>query len=330
MTNKYFIIIITLSILLISWKQSEAKRLDVITTLPSLASITEQIGGNHVKVYSITRGVQDAHYVEAKPSYMMKLHRADLLIYSGMELEIGWLPLLIQGARNNRINIGSKGNLNASSVLSVNHILEKPIGEVDRSMGDVHPAGNPHYLLNPYNAIPVAELITERLVELDPDHEKWFRDNLTGFKDLLNMKITELEKMAEGIKGRDLICYHVHWSYLLDWLGLNAVGYIELRPGIPPTPRHKKEIIQLMELKNIKVVIISSWKDPAKAQEVANSTGAQLVILPGEVNAMEGADDYFPWIEYMVTHLVEAFPDSEQDVDLPVRNRQHKRKRGEK
>ena len=327
MMNIKFIIFITFLICLNSWTPAWAKRLDVVTTLPSLASITEYIGDKHIKVYSITRGVQDAHYLEAKPSYMTKLHKADLLIYSGLELEIGWLPLLIQGARNNKITVGSKGNLNASSILSFDDILEKPMGEVDRSMGDVHPAGNPHYLLSPYNALLVAELIGDRLVELDPDHAKWFKENLLKFKDLLTQKITELEKMAEGIKGRNLVCYHVHWSYLLNWLNLKAVGYIELRPGIPPTPRHKQEIIQLMEQKKIQVVIISSWKDPAKAQEVANLTGAQLVILPGEVNAMEGADDYFSWIEYMVTQLQEAFTDSDQ---LPVRKQKHERRRGEK
>jgi zinc/manganese transport system substrate-binding protein len=330
MANKYLMIIIGVITLLTTWQQGQAKRLEVVTTLPSLASITEQIGGQRINVSSITRGVQDAHYVEAKPSYMLKLHKADLLIYSGLELEIGWLPLLIQGARNNKINIGSRGNLNASLALSMEQVLEKPMGEVDRSMGDVHPAGNPHYLLSPYNGMLVADLITERLVELDPVHEKWFRENLVKFKDTLTKKTSEMESMAKRIKGQNLVCYHVHWSYLIDWLGLKAVGYIELRPGIPPTPQHKQEIIQLMEQKQIKVVIISSWKDPTKAQEVAHSTGASLVILPGEVNALEGVNDYFSWIEYMVTHLVEAFPKSDQDLDLPVRERNQERKRGEK
>jgi zinc/manganese transport system substrate-binding protein len=315
--------------LITTWTPLIAKRLDIVTTLPSLASITEEIGGKQVKVYSITRGVQDAHYIEAKPSYMMKLHKADLLIYSGLELEIGWLPLLIQGARNNKIMVGSSGNLNASSVLSSADILERPTGEVDRSMGDVHPAGNPHYLLNPYNGILVAELITERLVVLDPDHEKWFRENLTSFKNRVSQKIEEFEALAADITGRELVCYHVHWSYLMNWLGLEVAGYIELRPGIPPTPRHKQEIIQLMEQKNIQVVIISSWKDPTKAQEVAHSTGSHLLILPGEVGAMEGTDTYLSWIEYMVTHLVAVFQNSENDQELPIRNRKHERKRGE-
>ena len=307
MNIKLMMIILFIIILALNFRNSEADELYVVTTLPSLASITESIGGNYVEVYSITRGVQDAHYVEAKPSYMIKLHKADLLIYSGLELEIGWLPLLIQGARNHDVTVGSRGNLNVSLALPLNEIIEKPRGEVDRSMGDVHPAGNPHYLLNPYNGILVGELIAERLSDLDPKHKKEYAANYERFEKKLNKKIKELEHIAKDSKGSNVVCYHVHWSYLLNWLGLKVAGYIELRPGIPPTPRHKREIIQLMKDKQIKVAIVSSWKDPKKAKEVANASGAELLILPGEVNAMTGAGDYISWIEYMVEHLVDAF-----------------------
>jgi zinc/manganese transport system substrate-binding protein len=321
-------ILLCVTIGTISWKNCEAKRLNVVTTLPSLASITESIGGDYITVYSITRGAQDAHYIEAKPSYMVKLHRADLLIYSGLELEIGWLPLLIKGARNNEVSVGSRGNLNASAILPLDAILEKPRGEVDRTMGDVHPLGNPHYLLNPYNGIRVAELVCDRLIELDQQHERYFRENLETFRTSMQNKITELEEKTASLSGKNAVCYHVHWSYLLEWLGINSVGYIELRPGIPPTPRHKQDIIQLMQDKQIEVVIISSWKEPTKAQEVANAANARLVVLPGEVNAMEGADDYISWFDYLVTHLVDAFSESVQDSgkDKQVRERQRRRR----
>ena len=168
MKNLLRFIIFCVIIIFFGINQLMAGKLNIVTTLPSLASITESIGGDYVKVYSITRGAQDAHYVEAKPSYMIKLNKADLLIYSGLELEIGWLPLLIQGSRNNKVTVGSSGNLNAAAALSVENILEKPQGEVDRSMGDVHPGGNPHYLLNPNNAMLVAELIAERIILFKP------------------------------------------------------------------------------------------------------------------------------------------------------------------
>jgi zinc/manganese transport system substrate-binding protein len=328
MQKKSFIFILFFVIVAFYGKNIKAGDLNVITTLPSLGSITQYIGGDFIDVYSITRGVQDAHYVEAKPSYMMKLNKADLLIYSGLELEIGWLPLLIQGARNNEVTVGGKGNLNASLAVSINGILEKPRGEVDRSMGDVHPSGNPHYLLNPNNAIEVAELIRNKLCELDPENKIHYRKNSDDFNNILQNKIKALEKQIERLEGKQVVCYHIHWSYLLDWLGIKSIGYIELRPGIPPTPKHKREIIELMEEKQIKVVIISSWKEPTKAEEVAKASGAKLVILPGEVKAMDGAEDYLNWIEYLVTHLDDAFLADTQNTRSRNQIRQHERKRG--
>lgn len=308
MNIKHLSILLALGTTLYSTSRVTAQELNVVTTLPSLASITEQIGGDNIRVSSITRGVQDAHYVEAKPSYMVRLNKADLLVYSGLELEIGWLPLLIRGARNGKITVGANGNLNASLALSDDQVLERPRGEVDRSMGDVHPSGNPHYLLDPNNCIRVAELIADKLIELDPPNRTYYEQNLDGFTSRLQEKIEEFERLAAHLEGVEVVCYHVHWSYLLEWLGIRTIGFIELRPGIPPTPRHKRDIIQLMQDKGIEVVVISSWKEPTRAQEVANAADATLVVLPGEVGAMRGTDDYITWIEYMITHLVEAFP----------------------
>jgi zinc/manganese transport system substrate-binding protein len=330
MKLKFIKIMLCSSIVFLGWSEIEAQDLNIVTTLPSLASITKSIGGEHVEVYSITRGVQDAHYIEAKPSYMVKLNRADLLIYSGLELEIGWLPLLIQGARNHEVTPGAAGNLNASQAISNSNILEKPRGEVDRSMGDVHPSGNPHYLLNPYLGIQVAELITDKLIELDPDHRDVYDNNFEKFRIELQNKITELESKARVLEDRELICYHVHWSYLMDWLHMKVDGYVELRPGIPPTPRHKKDIINLMKRKNIKMVVISSWKDPTKAQEVANAAEAELIVLPGEVNAMSGAESYIEWLEYMVEHLISVSVKVQPDSSQRERNRQREQKRGTK
>ena len=326
--KKTTLIILCLMFTIFSIRQAEAGKVNVVVTLPCLADITEQVGGDNVKVYSITRGVQDPHYIDAKPSYMVKLHKADLLIYSGLELEIGWLPLLIQGARNNKVTVGSEGNLNASSALHAEKILEKPRGEVDRSMGDVHPAGNPHYLLNPQNAVHVAKLIAGRLSQIDSKNSAQYEQNYESFKKKVNEKLLELRPKISRLKGKNLVCYHVHWSYLLDWLNINTAGLIELRPGIPPTPKHKKFIIELMENKDIEVVIISSWKEPTKAREVAAAAGAKLVILPGEVSAMTGADDYLSWIDYMVSQLDNAFSGENQTASGQNRERNRKRIRG--
>jgi zinc/manganese transport system substrate-binding protein len=300
--------IIIIAILLFSWFTNlKAGELNVITTLPSLASITKSIGGDLVEVKSLTKGSQDAHFIEAKPSLMFILNKADLLIYSGLELEIGWLPLLIQGARNSKVAAGSRGSLNASDALSKTNILEKPKGEVDRTMGDVHPLGNPHFLIDPHNALLVAELIAHKLIELDIDNKDTYEKNLKVFCQNLKSKISMWENQFSFLKGKDIVCYHPHWSYLLEWMNLKNAGYIELRPGIPPTPRHKKEIIDIMKEKNIKVVVVSSWKEPTIANEVAGDVNARLLILPGEVEAMPKSKDYISWIDFLVTKMTSAY-----------------------
>jgi zinc/manganese transport system substrate-binding protein len=302
-----FKIIIIAALLFSCFANLKAGELNVITTLPSLASITKRIGGDLVKVKSLIKGSQDAHFIEAKPSLMFILNKADLLIYSGLELEIGWLPLLIQGARNSKVALGSRGCLNASDALSKVDILEKPKGEVDRTMGDVHPLGNPHFLIDPHNALLVAELIADKLIELDIDNKKTYKKNLREFCQNLQSKIIIWEKQFSFLKGKNIVCYHPHWSYLLEWMNLKNAGYIELRPGIPPTPRHKKEIIYIIKEKNIKVVVVSSWKEPTIAKEVADEVKAQLLILPGEVNAMPNSEDYSTWIDFLVTKITSAY-----------------------
>jgi zinc/manganese transport system substrate-binding protein len=323
---RFFLLLVF--ILVFSINQTEAKKLNIVATLPCLADIAEQIGGDHVKVYSITRGAQDPHYVDAKPSYMVKLHKADLLIYSGLELEIGWLPLLIQGARNNKVTVGAQGNLNASLAIDHDHILEKPRGEVDRSMGDVHPAGNPHYLLNLNNAIPVAEYIADRISQIDPDHMDEYTKNLEAYQEKIHNLLFELEPVIQRLRGKQLVCYHVHWSYLIAWLNIDMIGLIELRPGIPPTPKHKKHIIDLMKKKDVPVVVISSWKQPKKAREVAKAAGANLVVLPGEVDAMGKSDSYLSWISHLVNELDKAYGSEDEIVEKPKRKRTRERKRG--
>jgi ABC-type Zn uptake system ZnuABC Zn-binding protein ZnuA len=305
---KHLISIIGVLFLMIifSAAPASAKKLKVVTSLPSLASITESIGGEYVDVTSISRGMQDAHYIEAKPSYMVKLSKADLLIYSGMELEIGWLPLLIQGSRNSRVAVGSRGSLNASIAIPEDEILEKPRGGVDRTMGDVHPMGNPHYILDPRKGLMVSELIAQKLCELDPNHRADYEKNLAAFQSELEGKMMEWGQTLAPLQDMEVVTYHPHWTYVLDWLGMETAGYIELRPGIPPTPKHKKEVEELMRIENIPMVIVSSWKEPRKARDVAAASGAELVILPGEVQALPGTDDYISAIDYMVNELAGA------------------------
>jgi zinc/manganese transport system substrate-binding protein len=239
---------------------------------------------------------------------MVKLRKADLLVYNGLELEIGWLPLLIEGCRNRQVSVGSTGNFNASVAIPEESILEKPRGEVDRTMGDVHPLGNPHYMISPYNALLVTEVITNKLIEMDSENKAGYEIRYDQFKEKLGKHIQKWEQKAASLRGVEVVCYHTHWSYLLDWLGMKVTGYIELRPGIPPTPRHKQKIQNLIFQKNIKLILISSWKDPKKAREIANTCDARLVILPGEVQAMKGTDEYISWIDTIIDLLTHAKP----------------------
>ncbi|HWP47454.1 MAG TPA: zinc ABC transporter substrate-binding protein [Candidatus Limnocylindrales bacterium] len=278
--------------------------LKVVTTVPDLAAITQEIGGHKVKVQSIAKGYQDPHFLEAKPSYMVQLNQADLLIYTGLQLEIGWLPLLIQGARNPAINLGGKGNLDASRAIRV---LEVPTGEVDRSMGDVHPEGNPHYLLDPRNGIIVGQEILDRLKLLSPKDSAYFESNFKNFQDKLTTQIADWEKRMAPFKGTQVVSYHKLFEYLMNWLGFSAAGYIEEKPGIPPTAKHLAFITELIKEKKIKIILNGNYTDPKIAQLVADKSGAKLVILPAAVGGEEGIDTYPKLFERIISKLETEF-----------------------
>lgn len=303
-TERIRILICFLGFTIVLFVNSAWAELKVVTTIPDLAAITQEIGGNKVKVQSIAKGYQDPHFLEAKPSYMVQLNQADLLIYSGLQLEIGWLPLLIQGARNPAINLGAKGNLDTSSVIQV---LEVPTSEVDRSMGDVHPEGNPHYFLDPRNGILVGREILNRLKLLSPKDSAYFENNFNGFRDRLTAQIADWEKRMAPFKGAQVVSYHKLFEYLMNWLGFSAIGYIEDRPGIPPTAKHLASIVDLMKEKGTKIILNGNYVDSKIAQLVADKSGAKLVILPASVGGEEGIDTYSKLFEQIVSKLEKEF-----------------------
>jgi len=282
---------------------AEAK-LTVVTTIPDLAAIAQEIGGEKVKVQSIAKGYQDPHYVEAKPSYMVQVNQADLLVYVGLQLEIGWLPLLIQGARNPQINPGAKGNLDSSKAIQV---LEVPSGELDRSMGDIHPEGNPHYWLDPRNGVLIGQQILDRLKLLSPKDGAYFENNFKTFRDTLTAQIADWEKRIAPFKGIQVVSYHKQFEYLMNWLGFSAVGYVEEKPGIPPTAKHLASLVDLMKERGIKIILIANFTDPKIAQLVAEKSGAKLVVLPTSVGGEEGIDTYSKLFERIVSELEREF-----------------------
>ncbi len=260
-----------------------------------------------MSVDSIAKGSQDPHYIQAKPSYMVKLNRADLLIYQGLQLEIGWLHLLIKGARNSKVGPLQPGHLDLSSVIQP---LEIPLGNLDRSMGHVHPQGNPHYNLSPSNAIKMANAITDQLILLDQDNEMTYRKNLNEFVLSINDRLSNWKSSLNKISNKKVVVFHRTWIYLFAEFGINQLGTIEKLPGVPPTPMHLAKIKNLIEQNNVRVIIQASYYDSEFSNLLSEKTGAKTVVLPAFVGGVPEATSYFSTIEYIVTELENAFSNS--------------------
>jgi zinc/manganese transport system substrate-binding protein len=279
-------------------------KLRVVATVADLGSLAREVGGDRVEVWSITKGYQDPHYVEPRPSYARRLRRADLLLYVGLELEAAWLPPLLETARNPKLRPGSLHLLEAAS--AVDTILEVPTGPVSRAQGDIHPLGNPHVLLDPRNGLAVAEAIAERLARLDPDGEEVYRSRLEAFRNRMTERIRQWEAQAAGLRGQPVVAYHKQWEYLERWLGFRVLDYVENRPGIPPSPRHVRDLVETMKEEGVAMVLAATFVDTEAAGEVARRAGAHLVVLPAGVGAVEGTETYEALFETIVRRLLDG------------------------
>ncbi|HVG25664.1 MAG TPA: metal ABC transporter substrate-binding protein [Thermoanaerobaculia bacterium] len=281
-----------------------AAKLNVVTTTADLASITTAVGGDYVDVTAVARGYQDPHFVEPKPSFLLLLRKADLLEVIGLDLEIGWLPPLIDQSGNGKIRQGSAGYLDVSRGVE---ILDRPTGAVNRSMGDVHPMGNPHYWLDPGNAIRIAIQVEKKLEELQPANAAYFQKRLNGFKVKMNDANKRWAAALAPFKGAKIVTYHNSWPNFVRRYGLNVVGYIEPKPGVPPSPSHLFQLISMMKEQKVKAIIMEPYFDHKTPQSVAERTGAQLVVLyPSVGGAKSGTDDYFSLFDTNVAALVAA------------------------
>lgn len=275
----------------------------VLATTEDLKSVAETIGGDKVRVDSLARGYQDPHFVDAKPSFMIKAKNADLFIRVGLEMEIGYEDLIIDGSRNPGIRIGGPGHLDASEGVS---LLEVPTARVDRSMGDVHPMGNPHYWLDPENMKIAAANIANRLSELSPSDSAYFNDNLAAFSSKLDAKTEEWQEKLRPFKGRKIAVYHRSWPYFADRFGLIVACELEPKPGIPPSPKHLKEVIDVIKRDGVNVILMEVFYDEKPARFVAGHTGAKVVIVPNSVGGTEEARDYFSLMDTIVDRLAEG------------------------
>ncbi|MGZ3687171.1 MAG: metal ABC transporter substrate-binding protein [Bdellovibrionota bacterium] len=300
MKSKLWILSLSLGIFI--GAQAHAK-IQVVTTLPSFADIASQIGGDEVAVKSLTRGTQDPHFVDAKPDLILYLHRADLLIHAGLGLEDGWLPPLQTGSRNDKIQTGSDGNLNVSTLIP---LKEVPKGPLDRAQGDVHPGGNPHFMLDPHNGVLLAEALAARFAKMDPSKADDFERRAAIFKREIAERAPKWKKELAWLQGQPIVTYHKSWVYFIDWIGLNEIGTVEPKPGIPPSPEHLVTLINLMRQKNAHLIIMEPFYPKGAAEHVAETTHAKLVVLPAEVFGTPEAKTYFALFDNIVERLKAA------------------------
>ena len=318
---------------------AQQEPLRVAATVSELGSLAREIGGEQVTVVVFAKGTEDAHFVEAKPSFIKELSQADAYIQAGMELEMGWAPVLLQNARNSKILPGAPGYIDASTVITP---LDVPTGPIDRSMGDVHPAGNPHYLTDPLNGLQVAQLLRDKFSTLRPARQAYFAERYTAFRqrvwaalvgETLAQKydVTKLALLFEhgrlaaflqsqndthllggwlgqllSYTGTKAVADHNLWPYFARRFGLTIRGVMEPRPGVPPTTRHLQELVHTMQAEKIGIILTSAYYDPRHAQFLAQHTGAKVVPMAHQVGARPGTDDYLGMVDYDVRQLMAA------------------------
>ena len=280
---------------------------NVVAATEDLADLTRQVGGDKVKVEAIAKGYQDPHFVEAKPSFILKLAHAELLVVVGRELEIGWLPPLIQQSRNAKIQVGADGYLDAS--LSAK-ILEIPTGQITRAMGDVHPLGNPHYWLDPENGRRVAKAIADKLSRMAPGDSSYFASRYADF----DKRLTEAEKRWDAAmapyRGTKIVTYHRSWPNFAEHFGLDVIGYVEPRPGIPPSPSHTLDLIAEMKRQNVKILLVEPYFDLKTPNSIGRETGAKVLVMTPSVGGVKEATDYFKLFDYDIDLIVNAFKET--------------------
>jgi zinc/manganese transport system substrate-binding protein len=282
-------------------------QIKVITSTQDLASIAQEIGGDKISVESLAKGYQDPHFVEAKPSFIIKLHQADLLIVVGRELELGWLPPLITQSRNARIQVGSAGYLDASLTAK---ILEIPTGQITRAMGDVHPLGNPHYWLDPDNGRRVAQAIQKKLTELSRGDAAYFEQRYADF----DRRLADAEKRWKAAmapyKGLKVVTYHRSWPNFAEVFGLDVIGYIEPKPGIPPSPAHTLDLQLEMKRQNVRIVLMEPYFDSKTPNAIGRETGAKVLVMPPSVGGVKEITNYFQLFDYDVNLLTAAIKET--------------------
>lgn len=271
----------------------------VVSTIPDFGAIAQEVGGSLVEVASLVRPTQDPHFLDAKPSFVVDLNRAELLLLAGMELESGWLPPLLVTARNAQVQRGSNGYLDCSTL-----IPPMEVESADRSKGDVHPGGNPHYWFDPRNGVLLARGIGTRLALLDPEHADQYRSGTEAFVARLEGKMNQWRRLLAARKGTKVVVYHRSWSYFLDFAGYREVGALEPKPGIPPSPSHVAQLIRTTQAEGVRYMIQESFYPSQLSTIFASKSGASLKVLPTMTGAA-GTKSYIDLVDTLVRELTQ-------------------------
>ncbi|MFH1812482.1 MAG: metal ABC transporter substrate-binding protein [Pseudomonadota bacterium] len=277
-------------------------KLKIVATHADLASITSTVGGDRVEVVSIVEPTQDPHFVDARPHLMLELNQANLVVLVGLQLEVGWLPNLLTGARNSKILPGTEGYLDTSTLIERRQV---PKGAIDRSMGDLHPGGNPHFSKSPAAGLRIADGIARRLSQLDPDGAGTYRRNLSLFQRQLGEAMARWEKQMQPYRGTKVIAYHESWVYFTDWLGLDAVAFVEPKPGIPPDPAHIAKLLGQIRTDKVRVILQEEYYPDSTSRLLADKSGARLILSHGGAHISDG-EDYIGYLDRQVQSIVQV------------------------
>lgn len=277
--------------------------LNVFACEPEWASLADELGGERVKTVSATTAYQDPHHIEARPSLIAKVRRADLLVCSGSELEVGWLPMLQRQASNAKVLPNSPGYFEASTMVERLDILVHPERALDRTMGDVHTAGNPHVHLDPRRILVIAKALQMRLIEIDPVGKKYYLQRFNNFSQRWQQAIKKWQQQASSLKGTRMVVHHRDWVYLFDWLGIEIAGAIEPKPGLPTTVSHLSVLKQMLTANPAKLIVHTTYQNPRGAQRLSKLTGIPVVQLPYTVGGAEQVNDLFSLFDITIQIL---------------------------
>ncbi len=302
MTRLARIVLAVIAVAALTGAVDAADKVRVVTTIPDLKSLTEAVGGDLVDVDSLTRGTQNFHEAEVRPSMMLKLRKADLLVENGADLD-AWIDVAVQNANNATIVRGGRGRIEISRGVP---LLEVPSTRVDRSMGDVHPLGNPHFSLDPGLAPTITQNILDGLLRVAPQHRAAFERNRAAFLARLDEQMGHWTKLMEPVRGAKVVVYHPDFIYFLTRFGLVQLGAVEDRPGIPPSPQHLVNLIRQMKEEGVKAILVDPWNDVKLANRLAEEAGAKAYVMATAVGAVTGADNYLAAIDFNINTLAKA------------------------